>query len=198
MNIIDSCESCHSFSSTCNLFDSNLWTKERSLDEFPFKIPDTKVLKCGNMYRPGTFLKWKPCHFVLTETGYLHCFDGSIHSNLNNSKNLNNNLSRTNSESSTLSTDSNQNQMHLESIEKDPKHGLHYSIPLNQPKLQVVICTDYPNQHVFEIHSNVMSPSSIGKKSLFWSKDTLQKWIIKADSEEEMVDWIVEIKNQIE
>lgn len=33
-------------------------------------------------------------------------------------------------------------------------------------------------------------------KSLFWTRDE-QKWIIKADSEEKTVDWIVDLKNKI-
>lgn len=35
-------------------------------------------------------------------------------------------------------------------------------------------------------------------KSLFWTREpSEQKWLIKADSEEKMVDWIVDLKNKI-
>ena len=79
------------------------------------------------------------------------------------------------------------------------------SISLSQPRVSVaMLSTDkLLHKHVFEI---TVSPiprkdSSASGFNLFWSsliKDNPQKWIIKADSEEGMVDWIVCLKKKIE
>ena len=63
------------------LFDEKLWTFDRKLSYFPFKLPEMNIIKSGFMYRPGFLCKWQKAYFVLTETGWLHCFDGSFPKN---------------------------------------------------------------------------------------------------------------------
>ena len=40
-----------------------------------------KVVRCGFMSRPGFLNKWHLSYFVLTDSGWLHCFDGSFPKN---------------------------------------------------------------------------------------------------------------------
>lgn len=40
-----------------------------------------KVIRCGFMHRSGFLSKWHQSYFVLTDSGWLHCFDGSLPKN---------------------------------------------------------------------------------------------------------------------
>lgn len=52
-----------------------------------------------------------------------------------------------------------------------------------------------PQEYLIEI---TISPIPRKTKSLFWTREpSEQKWMIKADSEDKMVDWIVDLKNKI-
>jgi hypothetical protein len=75
MAAIDSTASFQTFASTTGLLQSDLWKKDRTLDDFPRPTKELKVIRQGFMYRPATFTKWRPMYFVLTESGYLHCFE---------------------------------------------------------------------------------------------------------------------------
>jgi hypothetical protein len=52
-----------------------------------------------------------------------------------------------------------------------------------------------PQEHSFEI---IVAPLPRKTKSMFWTREpSEQKWIIKSESEDKMVDWIVDLKNKI-
>ena len=72
--------------------------------------------------------------------------------------------------------------------------SINYSIYLNQPRVSVDLC---PKTHdnIFEIK---IAPIPRKSKSAFWSKEPSdQKWSFKADSEENIVDWMVKLKSKI-
>ena len=65
-----------SFSQRHNINDSNLWVKERTIEEFSRKPKEIKILKQGVLYRPSVLGMgmWVPLLCVLTETGFFHTF----------------------------------------------------------------------------------------------------------------------------
>ncbi|KAI8995887.1 hypothetical protein BC832DRAFT_595819 [Gaertneriomyces semiglobifer] len=70
----------HRFAVTFQIFTSPALTKPRQLHHFPFPLEPMRVEKQGILYRCGTVRhsKWKPTVVVLTETGWLHCFDAKF------------------------------------------------------------------------------------------------------------------------
>jgi hypothetical protein len=83
----------------------------------------------------------------------------------------------------------------------DGKTVLNYSIPLNQPRVQVQMISGSKknSEHTFEICVLPIPRSNDGFWSKF-SKDSAKghRWILKSETEEDMVDWIVEIKKKID
>jgi hypothetical protein len=75
---IDSSKPFEAFAQETALMASSLWCKDRVLEDFPFHLKETEIIKRGYLYRPATFTKWKLSYFVLTATGFLHCFDGNF------------------------------------------------------------------------------------------------------------------------
>jgi hypothetical protein len=52
-----------------------------------------------------------------------------------------------------------------------------------------------PQENLFEI---IIAPLPRKSKSVFWTREPSEsKWLIKAESEEKMIDWIVDLKNKI-
>jgi hypothetical protein len=71
------------FSSANDFITTSLtWTTERSISSFPYTISEIKIVKQSVLLRPGVFANWpgghrwswRPALFVITESGYLHCF----------------------------------------------------------------------------------------------------------------------------
>ena len=69
------------FAECNNLFDDSLWAINRDLEQFSFKVSEMKIIRCGFLYRPGFLCKWQKSYFTLTDSGWLHCFDGSFPKN---------------------------------------------------------------------------------------------------------------------
>ncbi|ORX60817.1 hypothetical protein BCR36DRAFT_340691 [Piromyces finnis] len=65
------------FTKKYSITSSDLWTTQRTLDNFVYKLVNVKILKEGVLYRQGNYISsnWKPSWLVLTDTGYLHCFN---------------------------------------------------------------------------------------------------------------------------
>lgn len=68
-----------SYASANDMFNDDPWTKIREITEYSFLHEEIKVVKQGDMLRPGKIRKghWKKSLLVITATGYLHCFDYS-------------------------------------------------------------------------------------------------------------------------
>ncbi len=58
-------------------YNEQVWKEERSIPSFPYNVQEISVLKKGILLRPSAFLKdsWKPALFVITDSGFLHCFE---------------------------------------------------------------------------------------------------------------------------
>lgn len=65
------------FTKKYSITSSDLWTTPRTLENFTYKLSNIKILKEGVIYRRGNYISsnWKPSWLVLTDTGYLHCFN---------------------------------------------------------------------------------------------------------------------------
>jgi len=65
------------FTKKYSITASDLWTTPRTIDNFVYRVSNIKVLKEGVLYRRGSYFtsNWKPSWVVLTDTGYLHCFN---------------------------------------------------------------------------------------------------------------------------
>lgn len=68
------------FEETFQLLNHAAFTTPRSLESFPYSLNEIKIERQGILYRPGTVRKnkWRPTVVVLTETGWLHCFDAKL------------------------------------------------------------------------------------------------------------------------
>ncbi|TPX31205.1 hypothetical protein SmJEL517_g05428 [Synchytrium microbalum] len=56
---------------------NGIWNTPRTLQDFPYSPISTEVIKSGMLFRQGTIRKhiWKPVWVVLTQSGWLHCFE---------------------------------------------------------------------------------------------------------------------------
>jgi len=65
------------FTKKYSIASNNLWTTTRTIDNFVYKILNIHILREGVVYRQGSYFSsnWKPSWLVLTDTGYLHCFN---------------------------------------------------------------------------------------------------------------------------
>jgi len=65
------------FTKKYGVTSSNLWVTPRTIDNFVYKISNIQILREGVVYRQGSYISsnWKPSWLVLTDTGYLHCFN---------------------------------------------------------------------------------------------------------------------------
>ncbi len=65
-----------SFAVANDLVKDDWWTKTREITEYSFLKEEIQCVKQGDLLRPGKVRKghWKKSLFVITETGYLHCF----------------------------------------------------------------------------------------------------------------------------
>lgn len=198
MNAVDPSAPFSTFCAAESLLQPELWRTERTISSFPYEIPDISIIKKGYLYRPGTLTKWKTSYFVLSSTGFLHCFDGAFPKNGTKLPTASANQLNGLGESDTTLTEDAQNGLNA----SECKTSLKYSIPLNQPRVQVQMLSgtksNSPHAHSFEICVLPIPRSKDG----FWSKLTREpvthRWVIRAESEEDMVDWIVEIKKKID
>lgn len=76
VNNIQSAGPFQDFDRRYQITNSEIWSKERTLDNFNYKINPHSVIKEGVLYRQAEIRSshWKPAWVVLTSTGYLHCF----------------------------------------------------------------------------------------------------------------------------
>jgi len=65
------------FTKKYSITSSDLWTTPRTIDNFVYKISNIHINREGVVYRQGSYFtsNWKPSWLVLTDTGYLHCFN---------------------------------------------------------------------------------------------------------------------------
>jgi hypothetical protein len=72
---IDSSSHFDAFAELNNLHVTDLWTKERKIDDFPFQSKLIRIVESGVLQRPRPFgLGYYPVECVITETGFFHCF----------------------------------------------------------------------------------------------------------------------------
>ncbi|KAJ3077277.1 hypothetical protein HDU98_004239 [Podochytrium sp. JEL0797] len=78
-NFVTAIESSHPFdlfTTATNLFHSATWFTKHALDSFPYTIQQIDIEKQATLSRPYFWSRsgWTPALFVVTESGYLHCF----------------------------------------------------------------------------------------------------------------------------
>lgn len=137
----------------------------------------------------GWSWSWKPALFVLTESGYLHCFKKAHGITAGEDKRR-----RTAEKKYGLAVPPTPEVLAAEEAEEPAydnldKPSTYYSISLAKAgRVSVDVVTDKPNQHIFAIV--VQDAGKEGKGCT--------KFEIKAGSEEEMIEWIGCLKAQID
>ncbi|KAJ3351377.1 hypothetical protein GGF32_004305 [Allomyces javanicus] len=161
---------------------SPLWTTTHAASEFGERInvPHvTGVVRQGVLHRLGTIRKstWKPSWFVLTEAGFLHCFeDKSVPFD------------------PCLDADVAKGGRPTSAAAAVRASKVLFSVCLRQARTSVQYLADRAFEYCFEI--TVQPPRETGLFAFGKNKET--KYLIKASTEEDMVDWLCAIKKQIE
>jgi len=77
VNNIQSAGPFRDFDRRYQITSNDIWTKRRTLEDFSYKITPHTIVKEGPLYRPAEIRTghWKPVWAILTDTGYLHCFN---------------------------------------------------------------------------------------------------------------------------
>ncbi|KAL6597601.1 hypothetical protein LY90DRAFT_705794 [Neocallimastix californiae] len=77
VNNIQSAGPFRDFDRRYQITTNEIWTKKRTLDDFTYKISPHSIIKEGPLYRTAEIRSshWKPVWTILTDTGYLHCFN---------------------------------------------------------------------------------------------------------------------------
>ncbi|KAI9183199.1 hypothetical protein H9P43_004116 [Blastocladiella emersonii ATCC 22665] len=181
-----------SFSADTNLHGSPIWHTPRSVAAFPYRVEvgtAEGIARQGVILRQGTILKskWKPSWFVLSDLGFLHCFEeknpayiSPAPSNGSNGR-TSSSLPRSPTEESGVGNGA-----------KPKMPNILFSICLRQGLTAVNVATNKPYDHSFEII--VQPPRETG---IFAIKKKEMRYLLKAESEESMVDWICAIKRLI-
>ncbi|KAJ3289574.1 hypothetical protein HDU79_003928 [Rhizoclosmatium sp. JEL0117] len=76
VNALESSAPFSTFATTTTIFDESAWKTSRSLQTFPYEIQEIQILKQSVMSRQYFWSRsgWTQALFVITESGYLHCF----------------------------------------------------------------------------------------------------------------------------
>lgn len=198
------------------LDDLTVWKshfpEDASHIQYPFKgSPLLSVSKIGILKRQGRMIKgnWKDAFFVLTSCGYLHCFNSKtqIKSASKESKNKNqapfswtqNPAFAAQQKAANVSNPANNNPPSLKEAPPSPVKETNiifdisefvediapvYSINIRGANVSAAAPGNISN-YSFEV---VVPPPSKG----IFAKET--RYVIRATSEEEMVDWFVAVK----
>jgi hypothetical protein len=174
-----------------NLDDDTPWITRREQPEYSLIKNEIKILKQGLLLRRGVFRKnaWKLGLFVVTETGYIHCFNYQTSEELERRKTL-----------SKIAGEEIPDQYVYNNLLKpktffrygNPKHFLIIaSLPLKGSKIAVDFVQDTKDINVFQL---VFTK----EEGMFKSKIVQDTFLIKAASEEEMIEWVAVLKNKIQ
>lgn len=133
VNSVDSEALISSFITKTATMNEPSWTIERTLDNFPYKIAEIEIIKSGFMHRPGKFRKsnWKSALFVLSDSGFLHCFK----------------IEKTLARSSSTASLTNE----LTPIQCLKRPNTFYSVCLFKPRVAVEIVEEKAHLFVFKI-----------------------------------------------
>jgi len=76
VNNIQSAGPFRDFDRRYQITTNEIWTKERTLEDFSYKINPHTIVKEGPLYRPAEIRSshWKPVWAILTDTGFIHLF----------------------------------------------------------------------------------------------------------------------------
>jgi IS5 family transposase len=77
VNNIQSAGPFRDFDRRYQITSNEIWTKKRTLEDFSYKINPHTIVREGPLYRTAEIRSshWKPVWAILTDTGYLHCFN---------------------------------------------------------------------------------------------------------------------------
>ncbi|KNC98189.1 uncharacterized protein SPPG_06591 [Spizellomyces punctatus DAOM BR117] len=192
------------FSETFEVLTAPVFTTERKLEDFPYPLRAIRIEKQGILYRPGTVRKghWKPVVAVLTESGWVHCFDtklsrltrratsvGGVHIGSHHMHEDERIRSRATSETSSASQIPN-SLLPLTSTPL-PTPFKPFSINLASPRINIA-----PNER--KLHQHVFTISMDRRKTGKLFRNSGSEVELKAASEEEMLDWISVLNRKIE
>lgn len=128
------------------------WTTIRRVKDFPYKVEKREVLKISRMHRPGKYRKstWRASIFLVTESGYLHCFKAS------------------------KEKDSALNDAPIPELTQ-PK--AYYSINLSRHRVSVNIVEEKAHLYVFEIVTKVTGKSWTSFVIRAQSEQEMLEWV---------------------
>ncbi|TPX70939.1 hypothetical protein SpCBS45565_g01526 [Spizellomyces sp. 'palustris'] len=192
------------FSETFEVLSAPIFTTERKLEDFPYPLRAIRIEKQGILYRSGTVRKghWKPVVAVLTESGWVHCFDtklsrltrratsvGGVHIGSHHMHEDGRIRSRATSETASASEIPN-SLLPLTSTPL-PTPFKPFSINLASPRINIA-----PNER--KLHQHVFTISLDRRRTGKLFRNSGSELELKAASEEEMLDWISVLNRKIE
>ncbi|KAJ3196968.1 hypothetical protein HK101_006829 [Irineochytrium annulatum] len=180
-------------------FTSATWSAERSLESFPYRINEITILKQAVLSRAGGLLpifskgRWVPALFVLTDSGYLHCFKEAHGSKAAAAK-------RSASVRGGAGVPPTAARLAAEEAE-EPVYE-----KLEKPKtyyragrISVELVPEKSSLHVFAVvvHTKGKVDSPRGASNAADSKKGTVRHEVRASSEQEMVEWVAALREKI-
>ncbi|KAI9206372.1 uncharacterized protein BJ171DRAFT_497471 [Polychytrium aggregatum] len=158
-----------------NFLESSIWDRERKIDDFPYLSSEVKIVKQGIMFRPGRIVKtaWKPALFVLTDSSWIHCF------------------SEFRPGESSESLDAEEQRAVYQNLTKATTH---FSVCLSRPRVTVQRVESKSSLSIFEL----VVHKKRKPKHLFSATESVMRYEIKANNEEEAEEWVSLLQRTIE
>ncbi|KAJ3025874.1 UNVERIFIED_CONTAM: hypothetical protein HDU68_006546 [Siphonaria sp. JEL0065] len=199
LNGMESGKPFHAFATENHLFEEFAWSTPRSLTTFPYDIQELKILKQRIMSRQYFWSRtgWAQALFVVTESGYLHCFkqvhgrargDEARRKALDQKKSWG--ISKKSNAIVPPSAETLQAEMHETPAYNDlDAPSTYFSICLkNSGRIAVTVVPQKANLFVFSIDIFKTPRDQIASK----------RYEIKANNESEMIEWVSFLKERIE
>ncbi|KAI9348175.1 hypothetical protein BDR26DRAFT_1004655 [Obelidium mucronatum] len=199
LNSLESQSPFQSFAAESQVFDKSVWSTTRTLSDFSYKIQEIKIVKQSVMSRQYFWSRtgWAQALFVVTESGYLHCFKqvhGKARGDEARRRALDQkntwNFSKKNVAVIPPSAEALQVELHETPAYNDlDAPSTFFSICLNNSgRITVNVVPTKANLFVFSIDIFKTPRDPIACK----------RYEIKANTESEMIDWVSFLKEQIE
>ncbi|KAJ3029670.1 UNVERIFIED_CONTAM: hypothetical protein HDU68_011477 [Siphonaria sp. JEL0065] len=199
LNGMESGKPFHVFSTESQLFEEFAWSTPRSLATFPYEIQEIQIVKQSIMSRQYFWSRtgWVQALFVVTESGYLHCFKqvhGRARGDEARKRALDEKMAWGVSKKRTAIVPPSAEVLQAEKHETPAYNDLdapstYFSICLNNSgRIAVNVVPQKANLFVFSIDIFKTPRDQIASKRIE----------IKANNESEMIEWVSFLKECIE
>ncbi|KAJ3135029.1 hypothetical protein HK100_003123 [Physocladia obscura] len=190
------------YASNHNLLSAEIWTAPRVLQDFPYDMHEIRIAKQGVMGRPYYWSRtgWAPALYVITESGYLHCFK-KVHGQARGDESRKNRISKS-SNGGWFLGGIQQHAIVPPSAETLAAEGMELPVyeNLDAPATLFSICLSNSGRVKVDTVSEKSSLFVFSVNVYKTVRDVvpLKRHEVKASNESEMIEWVACLKEAIE